>query len=214
MRSLALPAAVLAGVLLLTGCGGNEPDGSRPVPVDPGGDSSTTSSTPTTSTTTDPTTAPSQPTTTPTTSRKAQVVVVPGNYGSNPAVQGLVKTYPLYFQALVARDDTIVRKSFPAFFYADISEGILEAKRNGWIMRPPGSVVVLGVQSRPQGVVRVKTCRSQTTQYWDPKSKRWTLNAPKGSPQVIDMIETGIGWMPYRMAPSNGVSCAGVRYPA
>ena len=83
-----------------------------------------------------------------------QVIVDPGNYGSNPAVQGLVKTYPLYFQALVARDDTIVRKSFPAFFYADISESILEAKRNGWLMRPPGSVVVVGVQSQPQGVVR------------------------------------------------------------
>ena len=81
-------------------------------------------------------------------------------------------------------------------------------------MRPPGSVVVLGVQSQPQGVVRVKTCRSQTTQYWDPKSKRWTLNAPKGSTQVIDMIKTGIGWMPYRIGPSSGVNCAGVRYPA
>ena len=90
-----------------------------------------------------------------------------------------MKTYPLYFQALVARDDTIVRKSFPAFFYADISESILEAKRNGWLMRPPGSVVVLGVQSQPQGVVRVKTCRSQTTQYWDPKSKRWTRTPPR-----------------------------------
>ena len=39
-------------------------------------------------------------------------------------------------------------------------------------------------------------------------------NAPKGSPQVIDMIETGIGWMPYRIGPSSGVNCAGVRYPA
>jgi hypothetical protein len=214
VRSLALPTAVLAGVLLLTACGGSETDdGGHPVPVGGSGESSTASSTPTTSTT-EPTTATSKPTTTTTAPRKAQVIVDPGNYSSNPAVQGLVTTYPLYFSALVARDDTIVRKSFPAFFYADISEGILEAKRNGWIMRPPGSVVVVGIQSQPEGVVRVKTCRSQTTQYWDPRSKHWTVVAPKGSPQVIDMVETGLGWMPYRMAPSTGANCARVHYPA
>jgi hypothetical protein len=214
VRSLALPTAVLAGVLLLTACGGSDAnDGGRPVPVGGSGDSTTTSSTPSTSTT-EPTTATSTPSTTTTARRKAQVIVVPGNYGSNPAVQGLVTTYPLYFSALVARDDTVVRKSFPAFFYADISEGILEAKRNGWIMRPPGSVVVVGIQRQPEGVVRVKTCRSQTTQYWDPRSKHWTVVAPKGSPQVIDMVKTGLGWMPYRMAPSTGVNCARVHYPA
>jgi hypothetical protein len=207
---------VLAGVLLLTACGGGDSnDGGRPVPV--GGDSGTTtsSSTPTTSSA-EPTTEPSQPTTTtkPTTSSKAQVIVVPGNYGSNPAVQGLVRSYPLYFQALVSKDDTVLKTSFPAFWYADTSQAILDAQRNGWIMRPPGSVVVLGVRSQPDGVVRVKTCRSQTTQYWDPKSKNWTVVAPKGSPQVIDMIRTGLGWLPYQMAPSTGVNCAGVRYPA
>jgi hypothetical protein len=215
VRSLTLPAAVLAGVLLLSACGGGDAnDGGRPVPV--GGDSgTTTSSTPSTSSA-EPTTEPSQPATTtkPTTSRKAQVVVVPGTYESNPAVQGLVRSYPLYFQALVTRDDSILRKSFPAFWYADTSQAILDAKRNGWIMRPPGSVVVVGVRSEPNGVVRVKTCRSQTTQYWDPKSKNWTVVAPKGSPQVIDMIQTGLGWLPYRMAPSTGVNCGGVRYPA
>jgi hypothetical protein len=216
VRSLALPAAVLAGVLLLTGCGGsNANDGGRPVPVgDPDDSGTAASSTPSAAATT-PTSAPSQPVVTSTTPRrKTQVYVVPGNYSSNPAVQGLLRSYPLYFQALVARDDTILRKSFPSFFYADTSQAIVDAKRNGWIMRPPGSVVVLGVQSQPDGVVRVKTCRSQTTQYWDPKAKQWTVVAPNGSPQVIDMIQTGIGWLPYRLAPTKGVNCARVSYPA
>ncbi|WP_242001852.1 hypothetical protein [Kribbella steppae] len=218
MRSLALPAAVLAGALLLTGCGGgNSTDGGRPVPVDGSGDPSTstsTSSTPTAGATT-PTAAPSEPTNTTTAAPpKAQVVVVPGNYSSNPAVQGLVQSYPLYFQALVARDDSILKKSFPSFFYADTSQAIKDAQRNGWVMRPPGSVVVLGVQSQSNGTVRVKTCRSQTTQYWDPKAKAWTVPAPSGSPQVIDMIKTGVGWLPYKLASSKGVTCARVRYPA
>lgn len=218
VRSLALPAAVLAGVLLLSGCGGsNENDGGRPVPVDGAGGESgaTTSSTPTAGATT-PTTAPSAPasTTATTAPRRTQVIVVPGNYKSNPAVQGLVQSYPLYFKALVDRDDTILRKSFPSFWYADTEQAIVDAKRNGWVMRPPGSVVVLGVQNQPNGTVRVKTCRSQRTQYWDPKAKQWAVVAPGGSPQVIDMIRTGVGWLPYRLAPSSGVKCSRVNYPA
>jgi hypothetical protein len=216
VRSLALPAALLAGALVLAGCGGNNAnDGGRPVPVDDSGSSgATTSSTPTAEAST-PAATSSKPTTTATTApRKTQVYVVPGNYASNPAVQGLVRSYPLYFQALVTRDDTILKKSFPSFFYADTSQAIVDAQRNGWVMRPPGSVVVLGVQSQPDGTVRVKTCRSQNTQYWDPNAKQWSVVAPKGSPQVIDMIKTGLGWLPYRLAPSTGVTCARVNYPA
>jgi hypothetical protein len=216
VRSLALPAAVLAGALLLTGCGGNDStDGGRPIPVDgSGGSSSSTAGTPTAGATT-PTAAPSEPTATATAAPpKAQVVVVPGNYSSNPAVQGLVRSYPLYFQALIDRDESILKKSFPSFFYADASQAIKDAQRNGWVMRPPGSVVVLGIQSQSNGTVRVKTCRSQTTQYWDPKAKAWTVPAPKGSPQVIDMIRTGVGWLPYKLASSKGVTCARVNYPA
>ncbi len=117
-----------------------------------------------------------------------------------------MRSYPLYFQALIARDEAILKKSFPSFFYADTSQAIKDAQRNGWVMRPPGSVVVLGVQSQSNGTVRVRTCRSQTTQYWDPKAKAWTVPAPKGSPQVIDMIKTGVGWMPYKLASSKGVT--------
>jgi hypothetical protein len=214
VRRFALPTAALAGVLLLSSCGGKDStDGGLPVPA--GGDASTTTSS-TTPSTTERTKEPARPATTtkPTASKKVQVYVVPGNYESNDAVQGLVSSYPLYFQALVSKDDTVLKKSFPSFWYADVSQAIFDAQRNGWVMRPPGSVVVMGVQSQPDGIVRVKTCRSQTTQYWDPKAKNWIEITPKGSPQVIDMVRTGRGWLPYRLAPSSGVSCSGVRYPA
>jgi hypothetical protein len=214
VRTLALPAAVLAGALVLAGCGKDSTDGGRPVPVN-GGDTGTTTSTTPSTTPSKPssTTAPTQPATTAKPTAK-QVIVQPGNFADNPAVQGLVTSYPLYFQALVTKDDTILKKQFPSFFYADVSQGIQDAKRNGWIMKPPGSVVVVGARSTPNNTVAVQTCRSQTTQYWDPKTRKWTVAAPNGSPEVIEMIKTGLGWMPYRLATSKGVNCAGVRYPA
>lgn len=210
-RVLGASAAVLAAAVLMAGCGGSGTnDGGMPTPVE-GDDSSSSTSTPTVTAST-PTAAPTKTAAPP---RKAQVVVVPGNYADNPAVQGLVKTYPVYFNALVARDSSIIKSSFPAFFYADVSQGIDEAKAHGWVMRPPGSVVVVGTEKQAKfGVVRVKTCRSQTTQFWDPKAKQWTLVTPRGLPQAIDMIQTGLGWMPYRLAPSQGINCAKVRYPA
>ena len=215
MRRFALPAAALAGVLLLSACGSKDSnDGGLPVPA--GGDSgTTTSSTPSTGTS-EPTTEPSQTASTakPTSQPKAQVIVQAGNFASNAAVQGLVSSYPLYFQALVSKDDTVLKKSFPSFWYADVSQAIFDAQRNGWVMRPPGSVVVMGMQNQPEGIVRVKTCRSQTTQYWDLKAKNWIEVTPKGTPQVIDMVRTGRGWLPYRLAPSTGVICSGVHYPA
>jgi len=205
---------VLAAVLLLSACGGPEQNkGGMPVGVDDGG-STSPSGTPTAtkSATTAVPTAP--PKSAKPRRRAAQVTVVPGNFASNPAVQGLVKNYPVYFSALVARDANLVKNSFPAFFYADTSLGINEAKANGWVMKPPGSVVVVGIQQQPYGVIRVKTCRSQTTQYWDPKAKAWTLVAPMGSPQAFDMIETGLGWTMYRVAPPRRINCSRVRYPA
>ncbi|MGW7685976.1 hypothetical protein ACWGID_34845 [Kribbella sp. NPDC054772] len=214
MRRFALPALVLIGVALLSACNNDSSDGGLPQPV--GGDSGTTISADTPSTPPETTSAPTVPATTakPTTAPKGQVIVKAGNFASNPAVQGLVTSYPLYFQALVSKDDTILKKRFPSFFYADVSEEIVDAKRNGWVMRPPGSVVVVGAHSTSDGTVAVQTCRSQTTQYWDPKAKNWTVVAPKGSPEVIEMIQTGIGWLPYRLASPNGVKCGQVRYPA
>ncbi|GAA1672579.1 hypothetical protein GCM10009745_14200 [Kribbella yunnanensis] len=214
MRTVVLPTAVLAGAVLLAGCGGADNDGGRPVPVDGGSSSSTTAGTPSApaSNPTNATSEPVQPTSAP--PKKAQVIMVPGNFAGNPAVQGLVQSYPLYFQALVSKDDTVLRTKFPLFFYSDTSQEILDAQAQGWVMKPPGSVVVRGVQNQPNGTIRVTTCRSQRTHYWDPRANKWTVVAPNGSPQVIDMIKTGLGWRPYKLAPSKGVKCAGVQYPA
>ncbi|WP_427893694.1 hypothetical protein ACQHIV_12050 [Kribbella sp. GL6] len=212
MRTFAIPAAVLCGVLLLSACGKDSNDGGLPVPA--GGSGATTSSTPATQPTEPRTTATAPATTAqPTAPAAKQVVVQAGNFGSNPAVQGLVTSYPLYFKALVDRDDTILKQRFPSFFYADVAQGIADAKRNGWVMKPPGGVVVVGVGSTPQGTVTVQTCRSQSTQYWDPKARNWTVAAPHGSPEVIEMVKTGMGWLPYRLVTSKGVNCAGVHYP-
>lgn len=214
MRRYAVPAAVLAGVLLVSACGKDSTDGGRPVPagVDSG---TTTSSTPSAEPTKATSSAPSKPATAkPTAPAAKQVIVQAGNFGSNVAVQGLVTSYPLYFKALVDRDDTILKQRFPSFFYADVAQGIQDAKRNGWVMKPPGSVVVVGVQNGSDGTITVRTCRSQTTQYWDPKGRKWTVVTPHGSPEVIQMAKTGVGWMPYRLATSKGVNCAGVHYPA
>ncbi|MFI5692298.1 hypothetical protein ACIA58_10705 [Kribbella sp. NPDC051586] len=213
MRRFALPA-LLAGVLLLSACSKDSNDGTLPVPAG-GSDTASSSDTPSTEPT-EPTSAPTQPATTakPTTAPKGQIVIETGNFASNPAVQGLVTSYPLYFQALVSKDDTILKKKFPSFFYSDVSQGIFDAQRNGWVMKPPGSVVIVGAHSTKDGTVAVQTCRSQTTQYWDPKAKAWTVVTPRGSAEVIEMIETGIGWMPYRLATPKGVNCAGVHYPA
>jgi hypothetical protein len=213
VRRFAIPVAVLSGVLLLSACSKGSNDGGLPVPA--GGSGTTTSSTPSTQAT-ETTSAPTEPATSakPTAPAAKQVIVQAGNFGSNPAVQGLVTSYPLYFKALVDRDDTILKQRFPSFFYADVSQGIVDAKRNGWVMKPPGSVVVVGTHSTPDGTVAVQTCRSQTTQYWDPKARNWTVVAPKGSPEVIEMVKTGMGWLPYRLATTAGVNCAGVHYPA
>ncbi|WP_405058394.1 hypothetical protein OG474_37445 [Kribbella sp. NBC_01505] len=213
MRTLALPTAVLAGAVLLAGCGGGS-DGGRPVPVGGDSSSSTTSDTPSATAATSPSAPAESAQTTGASPKKAQVVVVPGSFGSNQAVQGLVQSYPLYFQALVSKDDTILRTKFPSFFYSDVSQEIVDARTQGWEMKPPGSVVVRGVITQPNNVIRLTLCRSQTTQYWNPRTKQWVVAAPQGSPQVIDMIKTGLGWRPYRLAPTKGVTCAGVRYPA
>jgi hypothetical protein len=144
------------------------------------------------------------------------VVIAPGRFAGNPAVQGLMAKYPLYFQALIQRDSTIVRRNFPEFFYGDTAIGIDSAKAAGWVMRPPGSLVVMAVEPRPDGVVRIRSCRSQSTQYWNPKARRWARVTPGGAPDVIDMVQAGQGWTMYRWVRPvpRPFSCAKVRYPA
>jgi hypothetical protein len=208
---------VLTAALLLSACGGSKDDGGMPVPVGDGDSRPTVTLSGTPSA--DPTSAPTGKTSAPPVTiapppAANQVTVVPGNFAALPAVQGLVTSYPLYFSALIARDSTIIKNNFPAYFYADTAPVVDDAKRNGWVMKPPASVVVMGTANQPYGVVRVKLCLSQTTQFWDPKGKRWTVAAPKGIAQSIDMLRTGLGWLPYRKGPSGGSNCGKVHFPA
>lgn len=213
MRSTALSVGFATAVLLLAGCGGSEKNNGT-LPVGDGGDDQPTvtisSPAPEASESSKPpvkTVAPPQ---------AAKLTVVAGNYGSIPAVQGLVENYPRYFQALVSGDEDLIKTNFPAYFYADTAINLQAAKANGWVMRPPASVVVVGTKPQPAGLVQVSLCRSQTTQYWNPKTKRWVVTAPHGTPQAIDMVRTGLGWTMYRMARPmpKGIDCSKVHYPA
>lgn len=211
-RTAGLVAALLLG---LSACGGDDGgNGTMPTPVD-GSASSETSETPS-----EPASPPpSQPTSAPTKQppgKAPMVYVVGGRFDNHPAVQGLKLQYPVYFRALVQKDSQLVARTFPQFFYADTVAEIDDAKDSGYTMRPPGSLVVRRVESRPGGIVRITSCRSQTTQYWNPKRKQWVVHAPGGSPDVLDMVRRGTGWTMYRWSvPRAGtVSCAGVRYPA
>jgi hypothetical protein len=213
VRRLGTAVMVLMVALVPAGCGGGGPNtGTMPTPAIDDGSASTTP---------EPTKPGAKPTRSPSPSRKpappprAQVVVVPGRFKDNPAVQGFLAKYPLYFEALVRRDSDIIKAEFPAYFYADTAQGIADAKASGWVMRPPGSVVVVGVEQRPFGVVRIRNCRSQATEYWDPRTRKWARSAPKGTPDLIDMMHTGDGWTMYRwMQPARAAfSCASVRYP-
>jgi hypothetical protein len=206
---------VATAVLLLAGCGGSEKNnGTLPVGVGSDDQPTVTLSSPTPKSS-DPS-EPSTPVKTGAPPRQAKLIVVAGNYASAPAVQGLVAKYPLYFQAMVNGSSDLIKANFPAFFYADTAINVETAKSNGWVMRPPASIVVVGAKQQPTGVVRVSLCRSQTTQYWNPKTNRWVVTAPHGVPQAIDMVRTGVGWTMYQMAKPmpKGIDCSKVRYPA
>ncbi|WP_432935687.1 hypothetical protein ACQPXM_21350 [Kribbella sp. CA-253562] len=215
-----LPVVTLA---VLAACGGNGdanrggmPEGVEEQPDSP---QTITLGTPTPPATS-PSKRPGKPTkptkTAPPPVASSQLTVVPGRFGADPAVQGLVAKYPLYYQALVRRDSNIVKTSFPAFFYADTAINIDAAKASGWVMRPPASVVVVGTSKQPYGVVRLNLCRSPRLQWWNPKTRTFVRNAPKGTAEAIDMVRTGVGWTMYRVVSPvpKGINCSTVRYPA
>ncbi len=224
MRVRSAITRVLLPVVVLTvvaACGGND-DGNRGglpegVSEEPGGDRTITLGTPTPEPSTPSSTKPSKPVTTvPPAAPPGQVTVVPGRFGAEPAVQGLIAKYPLYYQALVKRDSNIVKTNFPAFFYADTAINIDAAKASGWVMRPPASIVVVGTSKQPYGVVRLNLCRSQRLQWWNPRTRKFVVVAPKGTAEAIDMVRSGVGWTMYKVVRPvpKGINCAAVRYPA
>jgi hypothetical protein len=212
VRRLGVPTGALVVGLLLSGCGSGSNNGTMPTPADDG--SSGTTTTPSKSIG-KPTAEPTGPAKTPP-ARRAQVIVEPGNFADNPAVQGFVAKYPLYFRALVQRDSKIILENFPFYFASDVSPNIARAVQRGWVMRPPGSVVVVGVERRPFDVVRIRSCRSQTAGFWNPRTKKWVQTAPAGVPETVDMVERGDGWTMYRWLQPvpKSFSCAKVHYPA
>ena len=210
MRRLGVPTGALVVGLLLSGCGSGSNNGTMPTPADDGSSGTTT-----------PSKSVGKPTARPTgaktpSAKGPQVIVVPGKFADNPAVQGYMRTYPVYFRALVERDSKIVLENFPFYFASDVSPNIAEARTSGWVMRPPGSVVVVGVEQRPFGVVRIRSCQSQTAGFWNPKTKSWVQEAPAGVPETVDMVERGDGWTMYRWLQPvpKPFSCAKVPYPA
>lgn len=212
-------AVVSVGLLLgvVAGCGGNEPTGGAPTPVDPGtgGDPSTTPSAPAST----PTDKPSTPTTTSATTSTGparQIIVVTHIFKNQPVVQAFAAAYPIYFKALVDRDDAVLRSTFPAYFHADVEAQIAVAKKAGWVMKPPGSIVLRKVEKQADGKVRIGSCRSQRTEYFDPATKKWIRSAPKGTPDVIIMAPLNDTFVMYRWMGSRnaGFTCAGIPYPA
>ncbi|MEV6286377.1 hypothetical protein [Kribbella sp. NPDC051770] len=210
----------LVALAVLAGCSGSDdtnrggmPEGVSETPAD----DPTITLSPPTAPPASSTVKPTRPATTvPPKPPAGQVTVVPGRFGAEPAVQGLVAKYPLYYQALVKRDSNIVKTSFPAFFYADTAINIDAAKASGWVMRPPGSIVVVGTSKQPYGVVRLNLCRSQRLQWWNPKTRKFVVVAPKGTAEAIDMVRSGVGWTMYKVVRPvpKGINCATVRYPA
>ncbi|MFC0625322.1 hypothetical protein [Kribbella deserti] len=210
-------AAVVSAVLLLTvGCGGNEPTGGAPTPIDPGAGGET-SETPSASAST-PTDKPTTPASTATTPAgpARQIIVVTHIFKNQPVVQAFASAYPVYFKALVDRDDAVLRSTFPSYFHADVEAQIAVAKRAGWVMRPPGSIVLRKVDKLPDGKFRIGSCRSQRTEYFDPVAKKWVRSAPKGTPDVIVMAPLNGTFVMYRWLGSRnaGFTCAGIPYPA
>ena len=212
-RRLGVPAIVLAVGLLLAGCGGSGTnDGSMPTPAgDDGSTGTSPAPTPSGSSARPTTTEPTKPA-----PSAAKLIILPGSFGGNPAVQGYRRTYLMYYEALAQRDTKIVERNFPAYFLSDVAPLIAMAKSSGWIMRPPGSVVVVGVEQRPFDIVRIRSCRSQTAGFWDPRTRKWVQSAPKGVPETVDMVKRGDGWTMYRwyQPVPKPFSCAAVRYPA
>lgn len=210
-RRTRLAALCALAALALAGCNGGEDAGSGPTPFED--DSSGTPSSPASSsnsTTTDPTTpATSQPP-----AKKALVIVDPGKYRSNPAVQGFTRTIQEFYKARQAHNPRLMNAWTSSIFYTDNESGILLAKTQGLVMRPPGKVSVRGVRKGPiANSVTVDVCFGPTMAWWDPKRKKYTNDLPNGSPISMDITNAGSRWEFYQ-ARKGKFSCTAVRYPS
>ena len=205
-RRTGLVVALAAALMAVAGCGGGGSSGGAPTPF--ADDSSSTSSSPDTSATSaPPVTNTAKP------QLAALVIVGPGKYGMHPAVLGFTRTIQEFYKARMAHNPRLMNAWASTIFYTDNEAGILQAKAQGLVMRPPGRVVVRGVRKGPiAGSVTVDTCFGPTMAWYDPKTKRYTNDLPNGSPISMDLVNSGSAWEFYQ-ARQGKFSCASVKYP-
>ena len=210
-RRTGLAALCACTLLALAGCNGGDDAGSGPTPFED--DSSGTPSSPAPSS--EPaTTEPSSPATTTTPAKRALVIVDQGSFASNPAVQGFTRTIQEFYKARQAHDPKLMNAWTSSIFYTDNESGILLAKTQGLVMRPPGKVVVRGVRKGPiANSTTVDACFGPTMAWWDPKRKKYTNDLPNGSPISMDVTNAGSRWELYQ-ARKGKFSCTAVRYPS
>lgn len=198
--------ALAAALMAVPGCGGGGSSGGAPTPF--ADDSSSTPSSPDTSATSAP-----RVTNTAKPQLAALVIVGPGKYGMHPAVLGFTRTIQEFYKARMAHNPRLMNAWASTIFYTDNEAGILQAKAQGLVMRPPGKVVVRGVRKGPiAGSVTVDTCFGPTMAWYDPKKKRYTNDLPNGSPISMDLVNSGSAWEFYQ-ARQGKFSCASVKYP-
>ncbi len=201
-----LVVALAATAFAVAGCGGSGSSGGAPTPF--ADDSSGTPSSPATSATSAPrTTNTAKP------QEAVLVIVSPGRFGMNPAVLGFTRTIQEFYKARMTHNPLLMNAWTSSIFYTDNEAGIVQARAQGLVMRPPGKVVVRGVRKGPiAGSVTVDTCFGPTMAWYDPKKKRYTNDLPNGSPISMDMQNSGSRWEFYQ-ARQGKFSCASVKYP-
>ena len=205
--------AALCALLALAGCNGGDDAGSGPTPFED--DRSGTPSSP--ASTSEPgTTEPSSPATSskPVSGKKASVLVDQGRFGENPAVVGLTRAIQEFYKARQAHNPGLMSGWVSTIFYTDNEAGIVQAKRQGLVMRPPGKIVVRAVRKGPiANSLTVDTCFGPTMAWYDPKKNKYTYDRAGGSPISMDMTNGGSAWQIYQ-ARNGKFACDGVKYPA
>ena len=210
-RRTGLAALCALALLALAGCNGGDDAGSGPTPFEDDTSGTPTSPAPSSEPST---TEPTTPATSKPPAKKASVIVDPGTFGQSPAVIGLTRAIQEFYKARQAHNPGLMSGWVSTIFYTDNEAGIIQAKRQGLVMRPPGKIVVRAVRKGPiANSLTVDTCFGPTMAWYDPKKKKYTYDRPGGSPISMDMTNGGSAWQIYQ-ARNGRFACNGVKYPA
>lgn len=211
LRRTGFPAALAVVALLAAACGGDKSSGG-PTPFEDDSSGTTPASAEPSTVTTPTAPETSEPTAPP--AKRAMVVVNPGKYRSNPAVAGFTRAIQEFYKARITHNPQAMNAWSSTIFYTDNEAGILQAKSQGLVMRPPGKIVVRAVRKGPMAnSTTVDACFGPTMSWFDPKKKRYTTDKPNGSAISMDMYNTGSLWQLYQ-AHLGKFSCATTKYPA